>query len=339
MTAFVSKDVCEKVPPQKLSKFLIEKGSGVNVSFTRPPTYTLQGSLFQIREAEGILLDQMERYKHRSIKNGIGRGHCDIHKPMDGVGDLVIGSHDHYGAKPTAASKELKSAALDEASESSDKPNGSPDKQKRNKRHNYENQASAGNITQKTSLSKNPANTSSRWPSGLKGQHMVSTYKSLQGHVAVHVYFADITTLHVDAIVNAANKKLGNSGGVAGAIAKAAGDELRSQCHAFIKRNGNLGVSQTIVTGAGRLPCSNVIHTVGPQYKQYDDPEGCVIVLAETFRNCFKFAEQYRFKSIAIPAISSGKSNIYIEQLYRNREKILFIVDATIFTQFRNAVY
>lgn len=115
----------------------------------------------------------------------------------------------------------------------------------------------------------------------------------------------DITGEQVDAVVNAANSSLLGGGGVDGAIHAAAGPELLRECRSLRRERlpDGLPVGQAVVTGAGRLPASWVVHTVGPNARAgQTDPS----LLASCFRTSLLGAADAGARSVAFPAISAG---------------------------------
>jgi O-acetyl-ADP-ribose deacetylase (regulator of RNase III) len=122
---------------------------------------------------------------------------------------------------------------------------------------------------------------------------------------SIRIVEADITTLDVDVVVNAANSSLLGGGGVDGAIHRKGGPAILAACREL--RAGHYGrglrTGQAVATTAGNLPAKWVVHTVGPVWSASEDRSG---LLADCHRNSLKVAGELKAKTVAFPAISTG---------------------------------
>lgn len=115
----------------------------------------------------------------------------------------------------------------------------------------------------------------------------------------------DITTVEVDAVVNAANSSLLGGGGVDGAIHRKGGQEILAECQQLraTTLTDGLPTGQAVATTAGRLPARWVIHTVGPVHAKKTDRSD---QLASAYRESLRVADELGARSVAFPAVSAG---------------------------------
>ncbi len=127
----------------------------------------------------------------------------------------------------------------------------------------------------------------------------------------IEIFPGDITRLEVGAIVNAANDRLAPGGGVCGAIHRAAGPGVASECAAI----GVCPTGEARITGGYDLPATQVIHAVGPVW--HGGAQGEAELLAGCYRNSLELAREAGLKSIAFPAISTGIFGYPLDQATR----------------------
>lgn len=148
----------------------------------------------------------------------------------------------------------------------------------------------------------------------------------------------DITTMAVDAIVNAANSSLLGGGGVDGAIHRKGGSQILEECKAIRNRQGKCKIGDAVYTSAGLLSAKYVIHTVGSVWNggKNKEPE----LLASCYRKSLEIADSLLVKSIAFPNISTGvyrfpkaeavqiaidAVNLFIDNENSNIEEVIFV--------------
>ena len=171
-----------------------------------------------------------------------------------------------------------------------------------------------------------PAPPASQQP-GPSGGYAGVTYIVIRSRITVHVYKADITKLPVDAIANASNEHMAHGGGVAYAIARAAGFSLEDEGQDFIQKHGPLKTTEVAVTTGGSLPCKKVLHAVGPRWSDYKDKGMCQQHLVDTVYNCLLKAESLGFISIALPSISSGVVSTQFEFKHTHTHTHNIVID------------
>ncbi|NKE08976.1 MULTISPECIES: O-acetyl-ADP-ribose deacetylase [Kocuria] len=160
----------------------------------------------------------------------------------------------------------------------------------------------------------------------------------------MRIQLADITTLTVDAVVNAANSRLMGGGGVDGAIHRAGGPDILEACRALRRDSlpDGLPTGQAVATTAGHLPAQWVIHTVGPVYSQKEDRSE---LLASCYRESLRVAVDLHAGTVAFPTISAGvygwpledATRIAVETVQDMAEEVEGTVQEVLFVPFSQA--
>jgi O-acetyl-ADP-ribose deacetylase len=122
----------------------------------------------------------------------------------------------------------------------------------------------------------------------------------------------DITLQDTDAIVNAANSGLTGGGGVDGAIHRAGGAQILKECQDIRARRGPLPAGEAVITSGGKLKARYVIHTVGPLWQGGTHNEEAL--LAASYRNSLRLAQENGVRTIAFPSISTGAYGFPVER-------------------------
>ncbi len=125
----------------------------------------------------------------------------------------------------------------------------------------------------------------------------------------------DITLQATDAIVNAANSGLMGGGGVDGAIHRAGGPAILEECKIIVARQGRLPTGQAVITTAGNMKVSHVIHTVGPIW--HGGSRGEAELLASAYRESLKLAADNNLASVSFPSISTGVYGYPVDEASR----------------------
>ncbi|XP_073490628.1 protein mono-ADP-ribosyltransferase PARP14-like isoform X2 [Aquarana catesbeiana] len=135
--------------------------------------------------------------------------------------------------------------------------------------------------------------------------HKSRSQITLPNGMTLFVYKDDLCRHNVDVIVNAANEDLKHIGGLAKAILDAAGHKVQDDCDQIIRKDGKLFTGDSVITDAGKLPCKQIIHTVGPQWDATSRSR-CERLLRKAITTSLQLASEKNYSSIAIPAVSSG---------------------------------
>lgn len=140
------------------------------------------------------------------------------------------------------------------------------------------------------------------------GVHPIKS-KSLGRGRTFSVVIYDLLFEDVDCIVNPANGGLSHGGGVAAAIAKAAGTALEDECEAIVQQQGRIPVGEAVVTNAGKLPFKGIIHVIGPRLGCGDEETK----LVKALQSAFHIASKKGWISLSFPAVSLGIFSVPID--------------------------
>src|SRR5687768_10821535 len=149
-----------------------------------------------------------------------------------------------------------------------------------------------------------PSSSISRSVRGTSSSGVISIGRGTNMNERIEVIQGDITTLDVDAIVNAANSSLMGGGGVDGAIHRAGGPAILEECRRIRDRQGGCPTGGAVITSGGNLPAKHVIHTVGPVWQDGGAQED--ELLASAYRRSLELARDHGIRTIAFPNISTG---------------------------------
>ncbi|CAL1527348.1 unnamed protein product [Lymnaea stagnalis] len=153
---------------------------------------------------------------------------------------------------------------------------------------------------------KETCNTSPPGHSHVLKHRRAQFYVGPKTNLKIYVRKENITKLDVDIIVTASNQQLRHAGGVAKAVAVAAGQSLVNECNSHITAHGPLDITDVFVSTGGRLRATYVIHAAGPKWEAYEDKRKCLTDLRRTVIRCLVEASRLQKVSIALPSISAA---------------------------------
>ncbi|OCT63244.1 protein mono-ADP-ribosyltransferase PARP14 [Xenopus laevis] len=139
--------------------------------------------------------------------------------------------------------------------------------------------------------------------------------RDLPEGVTIAIYKDDLTHHSVDVVVNAATEDLKLTEGLSLALLNAAGPNLQTECNQIIKTEGKLRIGDSVITGAGNLPCKQVIHSVSPKW---DPKTKCTRLLQRAINRCLELAAENGHNSVAIPTVGSQMSGFPVNVCVQN---------------------